>query len=142
MPRGRKATVFCRQGGFVETVARAEAGALGSGTHSHPWHPWAATDQPAHPSARGPQEVRAKSRRKGDCAGETIRVPVEPHVATLTTSYHGVNHMSAKTLVRRRVDGWTSRLSPAEQEPTICRARPLDANPAPRPGQSTVFCRI
>jgi hypothetical protein len=50
--------------------------------------------------------------RRGDFARETISVPVEPYVATLA-SYHGLYHMSAKALARRRVNGWTSRLSPA-----------------------------
>lgn len=59
---------------------------------------------------------------------ETLSVPVEPDVATLMTSYHGLNHLSAKTPVRRRVDGWTSRLSPAERKLATCHARPLDTN--------------
>jgi hypothetical protein len=43
-------------------------------------------------------------------------------------SYHGLHHIGAKTLTRRPIDRWTSRLDPAELEPSICRRRPLHTN--------------
>jgi hypothetical protein len=71
--------------------------------------------------------------RKGDFARETISVPVEPHVATLVTSYHRLNHMGAKTLARRWIDRRTSWPSTAlsfesigvrvTQRPTLRPAR-------------------
>ena len=81
----------------------------------------------AHKGREG-QGCGVQSCRKGHLARETFSTPVEPHVATLVTSYHRLNPMSAKALVRRRVDGWTSRLSPPEHEFAISPARPLDTN--------------
>jgi hypothetical protein len=52
-------------------------------------------------------------------ARETISVPVEPYVATLVTTYHGLNHMRAKALARRRIDARTSCLRPAEHELSV-----------------------
>jgi hypothetical protein len=70
----------------------------------------------------------AQSCRKGDFARETLSVPVEPHAATLVTSYHGLHRMSAKTLARRWIERRSARLSPVEHEPAICSARLLNAN--------------
>jgi hypothetical protein len=61
-------------------------------------------------------QTLGQSCGKGDFARETLSVPVEPYVATLVASYHGLYRLSGKALVRRRVDGRTSRLDPAEHD--------------------------
>jgi hypothetical protein len=61
---------------------------------------------------------------------------------TLVAPYRGLNHVSAKALAGRRIDGRTTCLSPAEHEAAIRCAGPPDTNQTFRPAQSTVLCGI
>src|SRR5262249_4155925 len=64
--------------------------------------------------------------REVDLAHETFSVPVESHLTSRMASYHGLYHVGAEALARRRTDRRTSCLSPAERELPVFGERPLD----------------
>src|SRR6266550_9355666 len=61
-------------------------------------------------------------------AGEALGAPVEAHFAIELFSNHALHDAHAKAAARQWLDGRPTRLDPAQDNPAVGGARPLDLN--------------
>jgi hypothetical protein len=97
--------------------------------HRPPRHLASLAGAPAVDAAQiGCVPCGAHSGLHGDFAREPLGTPVEQQLALQLDPNHAVHHARAETLARRRYHRRAARLSPAQNEPSVCRAPPFDLN--------------
>jgi hypothetical protein len=74
------------------------------------------------------RQRRSFSRHHADFAGESCRAPIEAHLAFQLASNHALYCAHAEALARGWFNGRAVLLSPAQDEPSVRLARPLDLN--------------